>query len=84
MPIATVRPDSIASLPAVRCTTAVTIADMIGMPMVMPTCWLIVASPVARPCSRSGTPVVTVTMNPTIATRLATPPTKVATRTSAR
>ena len=49
----------------------------------MPTCWLIDASPVARPCSASGSPDVAVTMKPTIATRLAMPPANVATSSSA-
>ncbi len=57
---------------------AVTIADMIGVPMVMPTCWDIDASPVASPCSRSGSPAVAVTMKPTMTSMLPTPPRKVA------
>jgi len=60
---------------------AITRADITGVPIVMPIYWLIVASPVARPCSVSGRPEVAVTMNPTIATRLATPPTNVAATT---
>ena len=50
-------------------------AETTGIPSVMPTCWLIVASPVASPCSSSGSPEVAITMKPTIATRFATPPT---------
>src|SRR5690606_14619649 len=37
-------------------------ADMIGMPMVKPICWVMVASPVTSPCSWSGTPEVAVTV----------------------
>jgi hypothetical protein len=55
------------------------IVDMTGIPSVIPTCWLIEVSPVARPCSWSASPDVAVTMNPTIATRFATPPANVAT-----
>ena len=54
-------------------------AETTGMPSVIPTCWLSDVSPVARPCSRSGTPEVATTMKPTIATRLATPPANIAT-----
>ena len=42
--------------PSSRSARAVAIADTTGMPSVIPTCWLIELSPVARPCSWSGSP----------------------------
>ncbi|WP_233621888.1 hypothetical protein, partial [Amycolatopsis sp. WAC 04182] len=76
--IATVTPCRTAAPVATPAVAAVTIADMIGVPMVMPICWDIEASPVARPCSRSGRPVVAVTMKPTMTSMFPTPPRKVA------
>ncbi len=52
----------------------VKMALLTGIPMVIPICWLIVA----RPASLPGSPEVAVTMNPTMTTRFATPPTNVA------
>lgn len=40
-----------------------------GMPTVGPRCWELVTSPVARPCSPSGSPEVAVTPYETIAHR---------------
>ncbi len=48
------------------------------MPMVMPIYWGTVVSPEARPCTVSGRPAVAVTLNPTMAARLAMPPMNVA------
>ncbi len=76
-------PDSTAPGPVAVPVRAVTTALMTGMPRVIPTCCVIVASPVARPCSVSGRPEVAVTMKPTIISMLPTPPTKVAASRSA-
>lgn len=68
--IARLMPDRVAaltgSLERLR-IWAVAMALMIGMPMVMLTCWVRVVMPVARPCCSLGRPEVAVTMKPTMA-----------------
>jgi hypothetical protein len=71
--IAALRPPRTAEAP-VPATAEVTTTLMIGVPIVMPTCWVMVARPVARPCSWLASPEVAVTMKPTMASMLPTPP----------